>query len=117
MKSPRHILIFTGILVITAFFSKVNKIALYDGFFSKIIEIGLRNSQTVSDFTDCNLSAEAHISLLRSDKLLYANSLGTAEYSLYSGILFGILTRIHFEFKGLGYKPFLGFISGFCRAP
>lgn len=51
MRSPRHILIFTGILVFVAFFSRISRTALYDGFFSKIEELNTRNSQDVGSFT------------------------------------------------------------------
>lgn len=43
----RHIFIFTGILIFVAFLSRISKTALYDGFFSKIQEISVRNSQSV----------------------------------------------------------------------
>lgn len=43
----KHIFLFTGILIFVAFLSRISKTALYDGFFSKIQEISVRNSQSV----------------------------------------------------------------------
>lgn len=45
MKLLRHIVLFSGILVIVAFFTRISRTALYDGFFSKIGELDVRNSQ------------------------------------------------------------------------
>lgn len=45
MKLLRHIVLFSGILVIVAFFTRISRTALYDGFFSKIGELNIRNSQ------------------------------------------------------------------------
>jgi hypothetical protein len=45
MKYLRHIVLFSGILVIVAFFTRISRHALYDGYFSKIEELNMRNSQ------------------------------------------------------------------------
>jgi hypothetical protein len=45
MKYLRHIVLFSGILVIVAFFARISRHALYDGYFSKIEELNTRNSQ------------------------------------------------------------------------
>jgi hypothetical protein len=57
MKYLRHIVLFSGILVIVAFFTRISRHALYDGYFSKIEELNTRNSQEWGAFK-INLPAE-----------------------------------------------------------
>lgn len=45
MNYLRHIILFTGILVIVTFFVRISRNALNDGFFAKIEELNTRNSQ------------------------------------------------------------------------
>jgi hypothetical protein len=110
----KHIFLFTGILIFVAFLSRISKTALYDGFFSKIQEISVRNSQSVPSPALCETQVSpdnlAHEHLQSVDNYAFADFQEVIKITTHVKSAFSTLPIL---------EPVSRFLQGllFCRAP
>lgn len=119
MNYLRHIILFSGILVIVTFFTRISRNALNDGFFAKIEELNTRNSQEW-DRVQLNLPSdnqEGIVSPLDFRVHLCSNT----EYSIFTGFTFQGLPNVGLATLNMTHEWLLGCfqncLPGFAQAP
>ena len=110
----KHIFLFTGILIFVAFLSRISKTALYDGFFSKIQEISVRNSQSVPSPALCETQVLPEN--LASDHLQSIDNYALVDFKGFQKIIIHVKSA-YSTLRIL--EPVSRFLQSllFCRAP